>query len=268
MFMNPLLQDISHRFVIPWSCQWQNKLTTFVVALHWGVGQHIRIDEKVASVKADLSTTIGGQPMLVIRKFLRQAGNATWAVSYVRRFFDIGDDEAKELVAGLARKRYIKKAETLVGGSWWEVAAAGKRIAAAGGTKRIRRAVADRMVSSLLQRVEDVNADDYYLYRVSRITGFGSYVEGEPTIDDIDVEITLEPKEADTEKHHHALEARAAEERSKGRKFLTHAEALGWGELEVLLDLKSRSRYLSLIHIPPEWRKSLPGKVLFDAEKK
>lgn len=206
--------------------------------------------------------------MLVIRKFLRQAGNATWAVSYVRRFFDIGDDEAKELVAGLARKRYIKKAETVVGGSWWEVAAAGKRIAAAGGTKRIRRVAADRMVSSLLQRVDEVNANDYYLYRVCRITGFGSYFEGEPTIDDIDVEIVLEPKEADTEKHRHALEARAAEERSKARTFATQAEGLGWGELEVLIFLKARSRYLSFIHIPTEWRKSLPGKVLFDAEEK
>jgi hypothetical protein len=218
-------------------------------------------------VKVDLSTTIGGQPMLVIRKFLRQVGNSSWGVSYVRRLFSVGEHEAQELVAGLVKRGYIKKSEHAIGDGWWEVSAAGKRVALANSKKKITRGAADIVVSSLLQRAKEVNAEGGYLVRVRRMTAFGSYVEGEPAIDDIDVEIELERKEADEQKHRQALEKKVAEAKSKGRTFLTEAEELGWGELEVLLYLKSRSRYLSFIQIPPEWRRNLPSKVLFDANK-
>jgi hypothetical protein len=158
----------------------------------------------------------------------------------------------------MAEKGYVKKSDYAISGSWWEVAAAGRRIALANATKRIRREAADRMVSALLQRVNEVNSSNYYLFRVAKVIAFGSYVDEESHIGEIDVEIQLEPKEPDKGKHFHAIEQRAGKERSKGRRFGTHAEELDSGELEVLLYLKSRSRYLSFIHISPEWQKKLP----------
>jgi hypothetical protein len=210
---------------------------------------------------------VGGQSMFMIRRFLRQAGTSMWAVSYVRRFFEISEPEAVHLVAAMAGKGYIKKSENPIGGTWWEVSAGGKRVALAGAAKKISRKTADRLVLTLLHRAEEINASRDYLYRIRRITAFGAYVEGEPVIDDVDVEIELEQKEPDAKKHAELLLQRAAQEKSKGREFGSQADELGWGELEVLLYLKSRSRYLSFIQISPEWRKTLPSRVLFGGGK-
>jgi hypothetical protein len=216
---------------------------------------------------ADLSTMIGGQPVFVIRKFLRQVGNSLWGVSYVMRLFDTPESEARAFVAGLARKGYIKRSEVAIGDGWWEVSAAGKRFATANASKKIRKEAAELIVRSLIRRAHEVNENPGYLYSVRKITAFGSYVEGDLTLDDIDAEIELEPKEADEEKHQLALEGKVVEQKFRGMKFATEADELGWGELEVLLFLRARSRYLSFIHIPPEWRRSLPNKVLFEREK-
>jgi hypothetical protein len=163
----------------------------------------------------------------------------------------------------MAGKGYIKRSENPIGGTWWEVSAGGKRVALATAAKKISRATADRLVAGLLQRAEEANASGHYLFRVRKITAFGAYVEGEMAIDDIDVEIDLEQKELDGKKHLELLVQRAAKEKSDGRKFDSQAEELEWGHVEVLLYLKARSRYLSFIRISPEWKMTLPHKVLF-----
>ena len=59
----------------------------------------------------------------------------------------------------------------------------------------INREKADRIMQEFLKRVEEVNRDDSYPYRVSKLVLFGSYLNPEQMdLGDIDIAFELEPK--------------------------------------------------------------------------
>lgn len=58
----------------------------------------------------------------------------------------------------------------------------------------ITRAKADELVRDLVQRAQEVNQSPDYLYGVTRIEVFGSYLTDVSHLGDIDLAVTLEPK--------------------------------------------------------------------------
>jgi hypothetical protein len=108
------------------------------------------------------------------------------------------------------------------------------------------RTTADRLLSGLLQRIEQLNSDNRFLARVRKAVIFGSYLGGNDRISDLDVAVEISPREPNFEKHMEANNQRVAEQFANGRSFANILEQPCWWQKEAMLFLRNRKRGLSL----------------------
>ena len=83
---------------------------------------------------------------------------------------------------------------------YWEVTNKGRTLALASAAQPILRKTAERKISELLERVKIINTSPRYLFEVTKVIVFGSYLTEKQKINDIDIAVTLERKEADNNK--------------------------------------------------------------------
>jgi len=113
------------------------------------------------------------------------------------------------------------------------------------------------------ERVRRVNEDAYYLYKVTRVEVFGSYLTDREKLNDVDLAVELEPKYQDWDQQQTYEQERIQEASRKGRTFRHFTDAMGWPRNETLLFLKSRSRTISLHDISDVIRKQAESRTLF-----
>lgn len=75
----------------------------------------------------------------------------------------------------------------------------------------VTRAKADQIFADFMERVQKVNDDPYYLFRVTRVVLFGSYIRDTPTVNDIDIALQLVPKIDDLNRRGEIYEQRRRE---------------------------------------------------------
>src|SRR5439155_20983267 len=103
-----------------------------------------------------------------------------------------------------------------------------------------------------------------YLYRVKKVVVFGSYLTAAARINDIDVAIELAHRWQDPAKHSTLRDARIHEAMRKGRRFGNISEEVSWPETEVLLELKARSRAISLHPMEDGILQGADSKIVFE----
>jgi hypothetical protein len=146
--------------------------------------------------------------------------------------FDIACELVREGLLAVCKDRQDR-------GPRYELTDAAVRLANAKMIKRITRAKA----AELLQRADDINANPDLLYRVKRITAFGSYITDAIDLGDIDIAVELENKVPAGQRS----EANRARTAASGQKNLSLNDELTFGEREVKRLLKDRNPYVSLI---------------------
>ena len=166
--------------------------------------------------------------------------------------FDIADELVLEGLLAVSEKGRDDK-------RWYEFTDAAVRLVNAKMIKRINRAKADLYVAELLQRADDINANPDLLYRVKRITAFGSYITDATDLGDIDLAVELECK-IPAEQRVKANQARA---KASGRKNLAYSDELNFGEREVDRLLRGRNPYISLTYHDSLQRLNTPTKVIY-----
>ncbi len=120
-------------------------------------------------------------------------------------------------------KRFSGKRET-----WWEQTVKGSGLRTASATPHIKRSTADRLLSQLLVRVNEVNNSDKFLCRVEEIIVFGNYLdETRMTLGDIDIAVKLERKEQNPEKHL-KMNLDLADEDKRGYEIYNSRISYGW----------------------------------------
>jgi len=100
----------------------------------------------------------------------------------------------------------------------------------------VTRAKADELIAALIERVKVVDADPQYLYGVSRLAVFGSYLTDKSKLGDIDIAVELGPKERRTSLHWQLCEAQRAE----APGHYGSIERLFWPERRVWKALRDR----------------------------
>lgn len=98
----------------------------------------------------------------------------------------------------------------------------------ASAARPLKRKTADQAYTGFMDRVAQVNADPYYLYRATKVVLFGSYLTESETVNDIDLAIAIEPKEADDDRRGKQFDQRINEAVDKGVNFRNVAEYYGW----------------------------------------
>ena len=214
---------------------------------------------------AKLKLVKGGPPRqapdaAAVRNLLKLAGDRPeWDEKWLCASLGLTPAQAAPVVAAMQAAGYIEPA----GKKKWRNTPAGNVMAGVTAAKPIKRATAQRKLDEFQQRLEEVNRNSYYLFRVERAVLFGSFLRNEATVKELDIALRLEPKERRKEKFDRLMRERAAAEVAKGKRFSSWQEQERWGEQEVLNFLKSRGRGIEL-HSFGEWVTAQPHRDLLN----
>ncbi|HYL56654.1 MAG TPA: hypothetical protein VEU73_13870 [Gemmatimonadales bacterium] len=182
---------------------------------------------------------------MTVRAFLRAVSQSEWSVEFAAARLRVTRRRAGHVINQLVELGYVEAASTK-GDRSYKRSLAGSTLAQASAAQPLRRGTAARKLADFLARVRRINEDDYYLYRVKKVLVFGSYLTAAARINDIDVAIELVHRWEDPDKHSTLRDARIHDATRNGRRFGNISEEVSWPETEVLLELKARSRAISL----------------------
>jgi len=208
------------------------------------------------------SARIVGQPAIVIRDLLRALGEGAWGAEAVAARLGTTRRVAGTLIGRLRKDGYVQTDPTF-GGRWFSITPKGTRLALASAAPQLKRGTAERQLKALLGRVQTVNLDPYYLYRVTKVVLFGSMLTTEPRVSDVDVAIEMQPKLDDVAQQQALEDERVLAARRAGRRFRNLVEEVWWPKHEVRLFLKARSRAIS-IHEADRVVEHTATRVVFD----
>ncbi|MCC6458037.1 MAG: nucleotidyltransferase domain-containing protein [Caldilineaceae bacterium] len=197
--------------------------------------------------------TLAGVSMLRIRDLMRWMRGALtfYSSAGIAAFLELSQPQTETVIAELLQRQMIVQDDMVGrdGQPQYRIAPLGVRMAAARATKPIKRATAERLLSEFEARIESVNEEEHFLYRVSRVVLFGSYLSNVPTLGDIDLIVHLEEKETNSERHKELCIERNLEFLRRGWNldFVTLYAAYDiLPRREVFVALRNRSSYLSL----------------------
>lgn len=147
-------------------------------------------------MRIDSKSLVGGFPALKIRKLVRKLNNLQyWNAKTVQVILRNERSEAEAIVralveAGLARAAPIRGMDTCATTQF------AQSFGSATAAKPITRQTADHALAQLLERVNQVNRDESFLAKVTKVVLFGSYLRAEVgRLSDLDVAVELQPKE-------------------------------------------------------------------------
>ena len=172
--------------------------------------------------------------------------------------------KARRLLTELETLRYIQQSKFLSRGIY-SLTIQGNALAGAKATAGITRKGAERIVTEFLKRVREVNADGQFAFRVDKVGVFGSYLTDSEILGDIDLVVSLEPREKDATRQHdlHMARVQATEHLS----HLTSDERILWPATEVMHYLKGRSRPISIHTFLEMQMMNCEVKIIYDAKE-
>ena len=188
-----------------------------------------------------------------------------WDRQFVKGSLNVSESEAQYVVDELARQGYIGEVKEGDSRVRWQITPEGSRLALASAARPIKRSTAEKKVRAFMERVGQINEDDYYLYRVTKVVVFGSYLSDSERINDVDIAVELSPKEPDPDRHTSLTRKRTKEAARANQRFRNILESIFWAEVEILKFLKSRSRTIHLHRVDYSFLKEADHEVLFEA---
>lgn len=214
-------------------------------------------------MRIDSKGTIAGRPSLEMRELMRYGRGGMWPLEFVAERLGVSDAEAQRVIDELSHAGYVELDESFPSRDRWVNTVKGNALAQATAAKPVRRATAKKNVIEFLDRVHRVNEDEYFLYKVTRVVVFGSYITDQERLNDVDLGVELKPKCLDRELHWEREQTRIKQALIEGRVFQNIVARLTWPTREIFLFLKSRSRTLSLHDIGDPIRIQAECRTLF-----
>src|SRR4030081_2287460 len=175
---------------------------------------------------------------LAIREFLRQSAETPgWTVKDLESLLAIKEADAKQVLATLQMAGYI---EPVPGSKTkWRNTQEGNSVAKVSAAKSIKRTTAEKKLKEFIARVKQINDDNAFLYRVDKAVLFGPYLAGEERSKDIDIAISITPKERKKEKLESLVKDKVEALQAEGKHFQSFAARRHYGETEGRNFLKS-----------------------------
>ena len=207
---------------------------------------------------------IGGVPIMSVRDFLKNMNeNSIWSLKQASRFLELDSSSARTLLDELEKQGLVYR-DDQSSEERWRITSEGIRLGEASARKKVKRQTADRIYAEFLDRIKSVNDDPYYLYKVTRVVVFGSYMSDAPSVSDIDIAVEVMQKEKDQATHFQLCLARVSELRASGHTSRSSFDYLYMPYNEVIRRLKSRKATLS-IQTYAEAVLQVPGhRIVFD----
>lgn len=145
---------------------------------------------------------------------------------------------AAEVIAALVAAGFLEATEG--DPDWWTTTISGNALGMASFSKPITRMTADRLLTDLIQRARDYNADPSKPMYVGSLTVFGSFLdEAVDPLGDLDVGLSYASRTRDPAVHR-------AYARASGRRFSSYIDELFYSERDLVQTLRNRSAAISL----------------------
>jgi predicted nucleotidyltransferase/predicted transcriptional regulator len=193
---------------------------------------------------------INNIPLVKIRDYFKEIRGFGMSETGIRNYFNFSIKSTSCLIKELLKNDFIEKAIDKKYGIEYQLTAKGQSLCAARSVPPLNKAKADIIFNEFMQRIEEINNNDYYLCKVEKALLFGSYLNSEnKDFGDIDIAIELKRKIDDFDEYNNARKKRIQEVRQIGKHIANYGEELFYPENEVRLKLKNRSRYISLHEI-------------------
>lgn len=113
-------------------------------------------------------------------------------------------------------------------------------------------------------RVDEINSNPKYVYKVSKVLLFGSYIRPEVTqLNDVDIAFEMISKFDDPEVRQKKNDEYEKAAVASGRKFRDWLDQMFCSELDVKKYLKNKSRYISLHPMTDEVLKTTKTKQIY-----
>jgi predicted nucleotidyltransferase len=218
-------------------------------------------------MRIDPKGTIAGQPALKIRELLKYGMNGfPWGTALVSKKLNVSDAEANRIIEDLYKQGYVESYNGHPGRQSWKNTTKGNALSLASAAKPVKRTTAEKILNEFITRVQRVNEEPYYLYKVAKVAVFGSYLTDREYINDIDLAVDLQSKFVSQVEREKKEQERILEAEQSGRAFHNFLDMLIWPQREVLLFLKSRSRTISLHEINEPVLQHTKTDVIYTAE--
>jgi len=189
---------------------------------------------------------VAGHSAVQVRGFLRKFDSKFFMRSAVERVMKLDPKQAEKFINEMVALELIEPTTPFDNKAAFEVAEGGLRLANATSAKPIYRRTAERVLREFIDRVEAVNYSKEYAFRIRGAILFGSMLSCADRLGDVDVAIDLQPRIADPIQRRQLCDHRRHFAQEQGRTFATATSWALWPRNEVLLQLKGRSRSLSL----------------------
>lgn len=147
-------------------------------------------------MKVDKHMTIGNMPIKEIRDFfIRYRTPAKFSLMTVEQYFKISNNSARDLCKELIKREFIEDDRF----DKYAVTEKGNALAQTKFVKRMNKEKADLIFQKFIDRVEEVNSDNTFLYCVKQLFLFGSYLDrSSDDFGDLDIAFVLERKIKDS----------------------------------------------------------------------
>ncbi len=183
--------------------------------------------------------------MLKVRDFfnhLKSANYGTFTREHLCDYLHLSGGVGDLLIKGLQERKFVEEKE-----DDYSLTLHGAALSIARCVPPIHKEKADRLLADFMDRVREVNESDDYLYRVSGVWLFGSYIDDNATdYGDIDIAVELSRKIEDSSEHMRLNQEAVMEAAERRKRFSTIFDQLDYTRRLVLLKLKNRNQYISL----------------------
>jgi hypothetical protein len=188
---------------------------------------------------------VAGHSALRVRGFLRRFERGFFMLSAAESFMQLKSRQAAEFINDMVVLELIEPTMPFGNKPAFQVATRGHAFANAT-AKPIHRGTAERVLREFMDRVNAVNASKEYAFKIKSAVLFGSMLLCTDRFGDVDVAIDLQRRFSDSAKFRQQCNRRRHLAEEKGRVFSTAIDRATWPKKEVVLQLKARSRSLSL----------------------
>jgi predicted nucleotidyltransferase len=212
----------------------------------------------------DKNSKISQFSAIKVRDLLKRLKDNPFNLDQVCHYFKEKPKKIINFLSDLEDAGYIEKSKNFINPQHWIVTLKGSRLSLASAAKPVKRETAEKRLQEFMERVDRVNSDKYYLYKVSKVVIFGSFLSNKDRINDIDIAVKLLPKISDTKKRREKEQQRIKDAYKSGRTFNNFVDELFWPHSEVMYYLKARKRTISLHTIDDEILDKCEVKVIFE----
>jgi len=187
---------------------------------------------------------ICGLDSLEARRILKRFGDEALSLEQATRQCEIDVSTAPGLLAHFVAEGYLNITKGTT--ETWTITSKAKRLFDKSTTRLLKRTKAQEKLQALLARVKQLNENAYYLYTVTRLGVFGSYLTDKNLLGDLDVCLSLAPREKNKAQHMKLHQDRINRAFAEGHRLSSLSDEIWFPIGECYQFLKDRSPKLNL----------------------